>query len=75
MSEATNGHNGTPADNLPVWLPNITLEKAVQAQVGDFEKILSVTPQKGSSEGENYSSLFLRLLVEVELLGKVSHYI
>ncbi|KAH8267184.1 hypothetical protein KR026_002449 [Drosophila bipectinata] len=68
MSEATNGHDGVPANNLPAWLPNITLEKAVKAQIGDFEKILSVTPQKGSSEGENYSSLFLRLLVEVELL-------
>ncbi|XP_017079868.1 uncharacterized protein LOC108113702 [Drosophila eugracilis] len=68
MSEATNGHSEVPASNLPKWLANITLEKAVTAQIGDFEKIISVTPKSGSSEGENYSSQFLRLLVEVELL-------
>lgn len=71
MSEATtNGHNEVPANNLPSWLSKISLEKAVQAQIGDFEKIISVIPQKGSSDGDNYSTQFLRLLVEVELIGE-----
>jgi len=75
MTEATksNGTLEVPAENLPKWLPKITLEKAVQAQIGDFEKIISVTPVKGSSEGENYSSQFLRLFVEVELIGKLRY--
>ncbi|SPP84308.1 uncharacterized protein LOC117585917 [Drosophila guanche] len=70
MSATTNGHDGAtpaPPTNLPEWLSKITLEKAVRAQIGDFEKIISVTPEHGSSAGENYSSLFLRLLVDVEL--------
>ncbi|XP_017145449.1 uncharacterized protein LOC108157774 [Drosophila miranda] len=72
MSAATNGHDEAtakpvPASNVPEWLSKITLEKAVQAQIGDFANIIAVTPQQGSSEGENYSSLFLRLLVDVEL--------
>ncbi|BFF89748.1 uncharacterized protein DMAD_08427 [Drosophila madeirensis] len=70
MSAATNGHDGAtpaPPSNLPEWLSKITLEKAVRAQIGDFEKIISVKPEQDSSAGENYSSLFLRLLVDVEL--------
>lgn len=71
MSESTqtNGHAEAADPNLPPWLPRISLENAVHAQIGDFEKILSVTPQPTSS-GDNYSALMVRLLVEVELLGK-----
>ncbi|EDW66720.1 uncharacterized protein [Drosophila virilis] len=69
MSEPshTNGHAEAADPNLPPWLPRISLENAVRAQIGDFEKILSVTPQPTSS-GDNYSALMVRLLVEVELL-------
>ncbi|XP_064535662.1 uncharacterized protein LOC135426490 [Drosophila montana] len=69
MSESTqtNGHAEAADPNLPSWLPRISLENAVRAQIGDFEQILSVTP-KPTSSGDNYSALMVRLLVEVELL-------
>ncbi|XP_030374460.1 uncharacterized protein LOC115624024 [Scaptodrosophila lebanonensis] len=67
MAEVTNGHAEPGNGNIPGWLPNVTLENAVRAQVGDFVRILSVTPQEASSAGENYSALMLRLQVEVEL--------
>ncbi|KAH8232666.1 hypothetical protein KR032_011423 [Drosophila birchii] len=70
MSEATNGHNGIPAEDLPKWISNITLKKAINEQVGINENISEVTVVKGSSEGENYSSQILRLRVDVELIGK-----
>ncbi|KAH8247192.1 hypothetical protein KR038_000005 [Drosophila bunnanda] len=68
MSKATNGHNGAPAEDLPNWVSNITLKKAINEQAGIVEKIGTITAVKGSSEGENYSSQFLRLLVDVELI-------
>ncbi|KAH8417168.1 hypothetical protein KR222_005491 [Zaprionus bogoriensis] len=63
----TNGQSEATDSNLPAWLPRISLENAVRAQLGDFEAIMSITPQN-SSAGDNYSSLMVRLLVEVELL-------
>lgn len=72
MSETpkTNGQSEITDLNLPTWLPRISLENAVRAQIGDFEKIISVVPQS-SSAGDNYSTLMVRLLVEVELIGKL----
>lgn len=72
MSEATqaNGHAESLDANLPPWLPRISLQNAVRAQIGDFEKIRSVEPQPANA-GDNYSTLMVRLLVEVELLGKL----
>ncbi|EDV93526.1 uncharacterized protein LOC6563541 [Drosophila grimshawi] len=69
MSEAiqTNGHAESTDTSLPSWLPRVSLENAVRAQIGDFEKILSVNPQSTNAQ-ENYSTLMVRLLVEVELL-------
>lgn len=70
MSESTktNGQSENADINLPSWLPRISLENAVRAQIGDFEKILSIVPQS-STAGDNNSTLMVRLLVEVELIG------
>ncbi|KAL7728372.1 hypothetical protein ACLKA6_007464 [Drosophila palustris] len=68
MSQANgNGNVESKDSNLPPWLPRISLENAVRAQIGDFERIISVTPECSSS-GDNYSTLMIRLAVEVELI-------
>lgn len=54
--------------NLPSWLPRISLENAVRSQIGVFEKVLSIVPQS-STAGNSHSTLMVRLLVEVELIG------
>ncbi|XP_060648422.1 uncharacterized protein LOC132786052 [Drosophila nasuta] len=66
-SKQTNGNAESTDSQLPSWLPRISLENAVRAQIGDFEKILSVTPQSTGAE-DNYSTLMIRLIVEVELI-------
>lgn len=71
MSESTQTNGNGVDSNLPPWLPRISLENAVRSQIGEFEKILSVTPQC-SSAGDNYSTLMIRLLVEVELIDHSS---
>ncbi|XP_065354510.1 uncharacterized protein LOC135948982 [Calliphora vicina] len=60
--------NGMSADNgLPQWLDNVTLEKAIKQQIGDYKSILEIKTENGSKEGENYSSLMMRIKAEVEM--------
>lgn len=62
---------GIAADNgLPEWLDNVTLEKAIRQQLGDYSNILQIKTENASKEGENYSSLMMRIKAEVEIDGK-----
>lgn len=63
--------NGIETENgLPQWLDNVTLEKAIAQQIGDYKKILDLKIENGCKEGENYSSLMMRIKAEVEMEGK-----
>ncbi|XP_058981273.1 uncharacterized protein LOC131803718 [Musca domestica] len=54
--------------NLPDWLEQITLDAAVSQAVGDdFLRVSSVKIENASQSGENYSSLMMRIKVEVGL--------
>ncbi|XP_037817381.1 uncharacterized protein LOC119607509 [Lucilia sericata] len=60
--------NGIAADKeLPQWLDNVTLEKAIRQQIGEYKNILEIKTENGSKEGENYSSLMMRIKAEVEM--------
>lgn len=68
MAPSQNG-NGIN-DGLPQWLDNITLEKAIKEQIGDFKKILEIKTENGTQAGESYSSLMMRIKAEVEIEGQ-----
>uniref|UniRef100_A0A1L8EFZ7 Putative ecdysteroid kinase n=1 Tax=Haematobia irritans TaxID=7368 RepID=A0A1L8EFZ7_HAEIR len=54
--------------NLPGWLKQISLTKALNETVGDvFSKLLGIRIENASKEGENYSSLLIRIIAEVEI--------
>lgn len=63
--------NGTESSEFPKWLKMVTMENAVQEQLGDFKRILDIKMENGSKQGENYSSLLISVSVEVEMLGKL----
>ncbi|XP_073846111.1 uncharacterized protein [Musca autumnalis] len=53
---------------LPNWLEQISLDTAVSQSIGDdFQKVLNVKIENASKDGEHYSSLMMRLNVDVEL--------
>ena len=56
--------------NLPIWLQNIRIENSIQKLLNNnANKILSLKIENISKGGENYSSLLLRILANVELKG------
>ncbi|XP_061399281.1 uncharacterized protein LOC133334989 [Musca vetustissima] len=60
--------NGQAIDkDLPVWLDSVTLNKAITQQIGDFKKITKITTENEAKQGENYSSLIVRIKAEAEL--------
>ena len=70
MSAETNGFHA-PAELLPEWFKNASLEKAARQQLGDdFKRIVAIVPMLGTKPGDNYASLTLRLSVDVELNGE-----
>lgn len=67
-----NQQNGiTTNSGVPEWLDNVTLEQAIKQQVGAFNKILDIKTENSSSNGENYSSLMMRIKTLVETEGRV----
>ncbi|KAI8118174.1 hypothetical protein CVS40_10086 [Lucilia cuprina] len=72
LNESSNNmepqQNGIAADKeLPQWLDNVTLEKAIRQQIGDYKNILEIKTENSSKEGENYSSLMMRIKADVEM--------
>lgn len=65
MAATQNGHSTN--NGLPQWLDNVTFEKAIKQQVGEFKEILKIKTENGCKAGENYSSLMMHLTAEVEM--------
>lgn len=61
--------------NLPSWLQKIRIENSIQKLLNNnASKILSLKIENISKDGENYSSLLLRILANVELKGNYVYF-
>lgn len=70
MNPKPNGNVENDADKLPQWLETVTFENAARTFIGEnFNKIVNVRPESYPSSNGNYSSLLLRLHLDVELTG------
>lgn len=67
MAAPPNGHKID--EGLPKWLKDMTLNKAIKEQIKDFEKVKNITSETVTKQGENYTSLIMRVMAEVELSG------
>lgn len=67
MAAPQNGHKID--ESLPKWLKDMTLNKAIKDQIGDFEKVREITSESVTKQGENYTSLIMLIMAEVELPG------
>ncbi|XP_013117436.2 uncharacterized protein LOC106094744 [Stomoxys calcitrans] len=65
MVTFTNSHK--IGEGLPEWLNNVTLEKAIAQQVGDFKRISNVTTENAAKPGENFTSLIMHVTAEAEM--------
>uniref|UniRef100_A0A1L8EGP3 Putative ecdysteroid kinase n=1 Tax=Haematobia irritans TaxID=7368 RepID=A0A1L8EGP3_HAEIR len=65
MAASENGHQ--IGEGLPEWLNKITLEKAIDQQIGDYKRILKITTENAAKKGENFTSLIMHIKAEVEM--------
>lgn len=54
-------------NNIPSWVTQEYFEDIVKSEFENFSKITKFTVESGAPPGENYASIMLRVLIEVEL--------
>ncbi|XP_014093940.2 uncharacterized protein [Bactrocera oleae] len=68
MTNTPNGNAENDVGKLPEWLEAVTFENAARTHIGeDFGKIVNARFESDPSSKANYSSLLLRLHLDVEL--------
>lgn len=55
--------------DIPKWINAKYFEKVLHKEDSNFHKILKLTPIPATPPGENYTSLMLRILMDIELKG------
>lgn len=74
MTNTPNGNAENDVGKLPEWLEAVTFENAARTHIGeDFGKIVNARFESDPSSKANYSSLLLRLHLDVELTGFYAH--
>ncbi|XP_036321631.1 uncharacterized protein LOC118735779 [Rhagoletis pomonella] len=68
MDSTLNGGVGNDVETLPAWLKVVTFENAARASVGEnFARLVNARFESDSKSNDNYSSLLLRLHLDIEL--------
>lgn len=67
---ATSENGQTIDSDLPSWLDKVTLNKAIEQQIGEFKKLTKFTIENDTRQGEIYSSLIIRIKADAEMEGE-----
>lgn len=65
--EIENENNNNVVPGVPGWVKQEYFENIVAEEVENFSKITNFKAEAGSAAGDNYASVMVRVLIEVEL--------
>lgn len=70
-NENDSNKHANPNENLaiPEWINKKYFEPIIAKDVEDFVSIKSFTPIAATQPGENYSSIMVRVIVDIEVKG------
>lgn len=65
-----------PNENLkiPEWINEDYFTPILEKNVENFKDILKFTPIAATEPGENYTSIMVRVIIEVLLTGKLRYF-
>lgn len=63
-AEVDGTNNGS---NVPSWIKQEYFENIISDEIGKYLQIKKFKPESGSAPGDNYASVMVRILIEVEL--------
>lgn len=71
-NESDSSKHTNPNEDLviPEWITANYFEPIIAKDVGDFVSIKSFTPIAATQPGENYSSIMVRVIVDIEVKGR-----
>lgn len=53
--------------SIPTWIKQEYFENIIADEIGKYSRITKFQPESGSAPGDNYASIMVRILIEVEL--------
>lgn len=75
-----NSNDSTKVDNpnellvIPKWINEEYFRPIIEKDVKDFRSIKNFTPIAATQPGENYTSVMVRVHVDVELKGRIVNF-
>lgn len=67
MSSNAEVDDGNSNSSVPSWITQEYFENIISDEIGKFSRITKFKPESGCAPGDNYASVMIRIVIEVEL--------